>query len=197
MRARRLIWPEQSVAPGFPLICEGWVAATATLQNGRRQIVSFLLPGDVVSTKLLFHPHIDFRMEAITDVTCRIFDRAELRALLFAQPGLFDTFASAWTEEKSQAEQLAVDLGRRGAEERVARLILNLMRRLEKRGLVGRSPIRFDFPLRQYHIADATGLTTVYVNGILTAFRDAGLIELSERSLVVKDLGGLKRAASD
>ncbi len=178
------------------MICDGWAAASITLPNGRRQILSFLLPGDIVSTALVFRPQLDYRVEAITDVRCRAFDRAQLRSFLLKDK-LFDTLAAAWVEEKAQAEQLIVDLGRRGAEERVARLILNLLGKLERRGLIERHSATFEFPLRQHHIADATGLTTVYVSGIMTAFRDAGLIEAGGRSLTVTNLEGLKHAASD
>lgn len=195
VRARRMMWCERSELDTVPVICSGWAAASVTLQTGRRQIVSFLLPGDMVSPTLLFRPQLDCRVESITDVVYRTFDRAQLRSFLFAQGDLFDHFAKAWAEEKSRAERLIVDLGRRAAEERVARLILDLMSRLEERGLIERNARSFEFPLRQHHIADATGLTTVYVSGILTAFRDAGLIEIGGRSLAVVDLDGLRRAA--
>jgi CRP-like cAMP-binding protein len=90
---------------------------------------------------------------------------------------------------------LIVDLGRRAADERIARLILNLTGRLAERGLVRSTPLEFDFPLRQHHIADATGLTAVHVSKVLTEFRRNGLINISGRSLTILDEPAFRRVA--
>ncbi|MGB6418548.1 MAG: helix-turn-helix domain-containing protein [Pseudolabrys sp.] len=57
-------------------------------------------------------------------------------------------------------------------------------------------PAELDFPLRQRHIADATGLTPVHVSKVLSEFRRSGLIRLSERSLTILDLTGFRRIAN-
>ena len=103
-----------------------------------------------------------------------------------------------WIEEKDRSDQLIVDLGRRTADERIARLILNLAERLSQRRMTRTtetSAVEMEFPLRQHHIADATGLTAVHVNRVMSAVRSAGLIETNERSLTILDLPGLRRAA--
>ena len=53
----------------------------------------------------------------------------------------------------------------------------------------------FDFPLRQHHIADATGLTVVHAGKVLLEFRRAGLIEIGGRTLTLLDAAGLRRIA--
>ena len=193
--ARRIIWRAQDLHDIVPVICTGWAAAIVMLSNGSRQIVSFLLPGDVLSTTLLFESRPFCLVEAITDVRYRAFNRAELKSLLYRQPELLDRFSKAWVDEKARADQLIVDLGRRTADERIARLVLNLLDRLEKRGMVQGDPIEFEFPLRQHHIADATGLTPVHVSKVLTEFRRNGLINISERSLTILDLPAFRRVA--
>jgi len=193
--ARRIIWRGQDLHDIVPVICSGWAAAIVMLSNGSRQIVSFLLPGDVISTTLLFDSRPYCLVEAITEVSYRAFDRAELKSMLYREPELLDKFSKAWVDEKARADQLIVDLGRRTADERIARLILNLIDRLEKRRMVQDDPIEFDFPLRQHHIADATGLTPVHVSKVLTEFRRNGLINISERSLTILDLPGFRRVA--
>ena len=65
-----------------------------------------------------------------------------------------------------------------------------------KRGMVRGEPVELDFPLRQRHIADATGLTPVHVSKVLSEFRRSGLIRLSERSLTILDLTGFRRIAN-
>jgi CRP/FNR family transcriptional regulator len=193
--ARRIIWRGQDLQDVVPVICSGWAAAIVMLSNGSRQIVSFLLPGDIISTTLLFESKPYCLVEAITDVRYRAFDRIELKSLLFRQPELLDRFSKAWVAEKARADQLIVDLGRRTADERIARMILNLIERLSQRGMLRGDAIEFDFPLRQHHIADATGLTPVHVSKVLTEFRRRGLISINERSMTVLDLAEFRRIA--
>jgi CRP-like cAMP-binding protein len=196
VRARRIVSRTRELTSVVPVICEGWAAATVMLPDGSRQIISFLLPGDIISMTLLFEPAPSCFVEAITDVRCRIFNRSELRSLLFERPELLNRLCSAWVEEKSRADELIIDLGRRSADERVARLILNLADRLAAHGLVRGNPMEFDFPLRQYHIADATGLTSVHVSKVLSDFLRRGFISITNRSLAVLDPAGFRRVAN-
>lgn len=192
---RRIICREQDLHDAVPIICNGWAASVVVLSDGSRQILSFLLPGDLVSTALLFEPRPHCLVEAITDVSYRTFRRTELKGILLKHPDLFDKLSKAWIEEKDRSDQLAVDLGRRTADERIARLILNLAERLTRCGMIQAETMEMDFPLRQHHIADATGLTPVHVSKVLSEFRRNGLIRISDRSLVFLDPEGFRRVA--
>ncbi len=194
--ARRILCRGQDLHDIVPVICSGWAASIVMLSDGSRQIISFLLPGDMISTTMLFDSRPYCLVEAITDVNFRTFDRTDLRALIYQKPELLDAFFKAWVDEKTRADQLIVDLGRRTADERIARLILNLVDRLAKRDMVSDNPTEFDFPLRQHHIADATGLTPVHVSKVLSDFRRKGLINISERSITILDPVGFSRVAN-
>jgi CRP/FNR family transcriptional regulator, anaerobic regulatory protein len=197
--ARRLICRERDEHESVPIIRSGWAASVIPLSDGSRQILSFLLPGDLISTTLLFESRLHCVVEAVTDVSYGSFKRSELQQLLFLHPSLLDRLSRAWIEEKNRADQLIVDLGRRTADERIARLILSLADRLARRGMTrgdGTSAIEMDFPLRQHHIADATGLTPVHVSKVLTEFRRNSLIRISDRSLAVLDPAGFRRVAN-
>lgn len=74
------------------------------------------------------------------------------------------------------ADELATNLGRRSAEERVAYLLIYIVEQIKKRE-VGRDH-GYPFPLRQQHIADMTGLTPVYVSRVIKIFRDSNLVEM-------------------
>lgn len=86
-----------------------------------------------------------------------------------------------------------VNLGRRPAYERVAHLICELRCRLSAVGLVRDN--RFDFPITQSDLGDATGLTAVHVNRVIQRLRSADLIRLTGKALTVKDVTGLEKAA--
>jgi len=52
-----------------------------------------------------------------------------------------------------------------------------------------------EFPLRQRHIADATGLTPVHVSKVLGEFQRANLIDISRRTLTIVNGTELRRVA--
>ena len=192
--ARRTISHPTEWSEFVPVICQGWATSSVALPDGRRQILSFLLPGDMFSVASVFEPMSGRLVEAVTEVTYRNYKRNELKAALFEHPDLLEMLAKSWIEEKRQADQLAVDLGRRTANERIARLILNLLDQLAKRGMAQDQTI--EFPLRQHHVADATGLTPVHVSKVLSEFRRGGLIEISNRSLKILDVARFQRVAN-
>src|SRR6185295_11593754 len=105
-----------------------------------RQILSFILPGDLISAGAVFSERLSFFVDAITDVRTAVCKRVPL-----------DEILAQSLAEKTEVEELATDLGRRRAEERIARLFLQLKTRLEA---LGQAPaMSFDMPLRQQHIA--------------------------------------------
>jgi CRP/FNR family transcriptional regulator, anaerobic regulatory protein len=148
-----------------------------------------------VSAALLFNAPPHCSVEAITEVRYRNFKRAALQELMNKRPELFDKLSKACIEEKMRADQLIVDLGRRSAEKRIARLILGLADRLAQRGMMQAGSMEMDFPLRQHHIADATGLTPLHVNKLLSEFRRRGLVKIGDRALTILDPAGLRRVA--
>lgn len=108
--ARRIIWRGQDLHDVVPFICSGWAATVMALSNGRRQIISFLLPGEIISTTLLCSSQPYCRIEAVTEVHYRVFNRAKLRALLYEQPDLLERFSKTWIGEKARADALIADL---------------------------------------------------------------------------------------
>ena len=191
--ARRLILHPKEWSEYVPIICSGWAMSSIALPDGRRQIISFLLPGDIVSIGSLIAPLSGHAVEAITEVTYRKFKRDELKEFLFGRSDLLERLFKLWNEAKTRADQLALDLGRRRADERIARLILRLSEKVARRSTVRTQT--FDFPLRQRHIADATGLTPVHVSKILGELQRAGMVEIGGRTLTILNPAELQRVA--
>lgn len=163
------------------MLCYGWVFRIAQLGDGRRQILSVLLAGDLFSSRMIFSESAEYSFQALTHVRFARFDRNDLRAAMVANLELFDAFAQVCANERRAADELIIDLGRRNAEERIARLILHLTGRIGERTIVRESC--YPFPLRQNDMADILGLTSVHVSRVITKFRKAGLIEYSGGNL--------------
>lgn len=180
---RRNIYRGNDPSNSIALICEGWACAYISLSNGKRQILTFLLPGDITSPAAVFQEQAGYSVEAVTDLRYCMIEKTELRSALVANQDIFDEFFRRWAEREEEIGQLATDLGHKTAEQRIARLFLSLMKRHSARNLVHDGC--FEFPLRQRHIADATGLTVVHVNRVLGNLRRHGIVEIGGRALTV------------
>ena len=191
IRARHSIYRAGEILSGVPIIHSGWAARVKRLSDGRRQILSFILPGELISAAAAFADRLSFFVEAITDVRYGIYQRPELADIVARDPELVQALISGCVAEKADIEELATDLGRRRAEERIARLFLQLGNRLQALGQGSGSS--FDMPLRQQHIADATGMTVIHVGRVLGALRNEGIIQLNGGVLTITDLAALKR----
>lgn len=191
IRAREVFYRAESQPSQIYAICDGWAVSFLRLRNGRRHILHVLVPGDFVGS--VFREGLRYPLQAVTDIRVAKYDRTDIRARLIARPNIL----SSWIENRvSQDEQIAlmaVALGQFTAHERIATLILWLRDRLAGRGMV--TDETFRFPLRQTHIADATGLTTVHVSRVLGGLRKAGLLAIDEGVLRILDLPKLRRIA--
>ncbi len=193
-RARQTIYRANDPLNGVKLICDGWAFTFMLLPDGRRQILSFLLPGDIISARAVLQERLPLSVHTLTAVQHCSFDRAELIAAIKSDPKVFAQFAELCAAEIDQAHELATDMGRRTTDQRIARLILTLRARLAARNLVHEQG--FEFPLRQQHIADATGVTSVHVSRVMTALQDAGVIDIRARRLRILKPGELERIAN-
>jgi CRP/FNR family transcriptional regulator, anaerobic regulatory protein len=193
--SRSLICRHQESREFVPVFCSGWAGWYVDIPGGGRQIISFILPGELVSAAVVFEPIEYCRVEAITDCQYRTFRRAELIQILFSRPANIEEIMRAWLDEKIRSDQLIVDLGRRTAEERIAHLIMQLAERIESRGMIKSFNERIPFPLRHHHIADATGLTPVHVSKVLSELRKRDILVIRNRFLSILDPVALFRLA--
>ncbi|MDH6167795.1 CRP/FNR family transcriptional regulator [Variovorax boronicumulans] len=167
---------EHRPSPQLFTLYAGWAFRYKTLSDGRRQILSFLLPGDFIGLQDEFAEGQTHGVEAVTDVTLCVFSRDRLWPLFHAQPKLgYDITWLAAREEKMVDDNL-VTAGRRNAAERVAMLLMHLYRRAERVGMVRDGWV--EFPFNQQHIADALGLSLVHTNKTLRRLQRLGLYKL-------------------
>jgi CRP/FNR family transcriptional regulator len=176
------------------VVCSGWAFRFFQLPNGRRQILNFLLPGDLFSAAAVFAERFHFSVKALTETQLSGFRRAEVQARCAVNPDIGTALANACIAEANGADELLTALGQRSAEERIAYLFLHLQQRIAAQSVIREQ--RYRFPLRQQHIADAVGLTPVHVSRVLGLFRERGIVELSDGVLKVFNLPELERIGS-
>lgn len=175
------------------LVLDGWACRYKTLPDGRRQIVSFFLPGDFCDLNVYVLKEMDHSVGAITKLRVADIAREEMEAVTASRPRI--TQALWWHELVAGAVQRewTLNLGQRSAYERLAHLLVELFLRVEVVGLTRGDSC--DLPLTQNDLADASGLTAVHVNRTLQELRRAGLIVLQGRTLTIPDMEALKSAA--
>lgn len=174
------------------LIVDGWAARYKVLPDGSRQTVAFLLPGDFCDLHVAVLGRMDHSIVAITHCRIAFIPNAKMNELTSDHNGL--TKALWWSTLVDEAVLRSwVVNGRRDAYQKIAHLLCELNVRLKQVGLV--SDGRFDLPLTQEEIADATGLTSVHTNRTLGRLRRENLIELRGHILTVLDASALAEAA--
>lgn len=171
----------------------GWAFRYKTLSDGRRQILNFLLPGDLIGLQQEFADGASHGVEALTDAALCVFPRDGLWDLFRKFPSLgYDvTWLSA--REEGMVDENLLTNGRRTAAERVAMLLIHLYRRVERLGLANEGSI--EFPINQQHIADALGLSLVHTNKTLRRLAQLGLHELRDGRLRLLNPRALDRLA--
>ena len=129
----------------------GWACGYRMLRDGRRQIVSFLLPGDIMGSLACPGQRAGDSTQALTAV--RVTDAQPLLQLMKAgnAPNLTDAASQIDDLYCSNLCDQIVRLGRQTAYERVVHLVLEFSSRLAAIGRV--SDDRFALPLTQEVLA--------------------------------------------
>lgn len=158
------------------LVVSGWASRQRVLADGRRQIFSFILPGEPIA--LARRPASPALGSVVALTALETVDAEPLvdAAVSGRAPGLAQFVVRAQHTEDSLLLDHMVRLGRQTAYERVAHFLLELQHRLQLSGL-GDSQ-RFPLPLTQEIMADVLGLSIVHVNRTLQQLRREKLIEL-------------------
>lgn len=156
------------------------------LEDGRRQIVNFLFPGDLVGLQAAFDAELTHSVEAMTDVRLCVFPRDRFFDLAVSHPKLsFDITWMAAREEAALEDHL-VSLGQRNAQERLAYLAVFLVQRGTATGIARNGVL--PLTVTQSQIADMLGLSLVHTNRSLQALRRLGLVDWTLSSISVPDL---------
>jgi CRP-like cAMP-binding protein len=176
-------------------VLEGWAFRYKMLDDGRRQILNFALPADLVGLQGSLMQEMEHSVEALTDVSLCVFPREKVWMLYSNIPSLaFDLTWLAARSEKLGDEHL-LSVGQRTALERTAYILLTLYVRAEEVGLVKGNTV--PFPFTQQHLADTLGMSLVHTNKTLkrlyaaNAIRwKAGAFELLDRTRLANLAGG-------
>jgi CRP-like cAMP-binding protein len=172
------------------IVLSGWLSRYKTLEDGRRQIVNFVLPGEICDAHAYLVSRMDHSICTLTPVVYSEIEREQFEELVESDRRLAEALWCETLSNSSIQREWALNIGRRIALERVAHLLCELVERLRPVGLLEGNSCTF--PITQLDLADATGLSVVHLNRTLQELRASGLIVLRERMLTINDLDALK-----
>jgi CRP/FNR family transcriptional regulator, anaerobic regulatory protein len=168
------------------ILRRGWAFIYHALGSGRRQILHFALPGEILNPCTATSHAATESIQALTDAALSALPHEQLDAAMRMAPDIASQVAMQVERDRLLAYQHMTNIGRRSARERIANLLLELFCRVRRR-LPDRPNDTAAMPLTQAVIADALGLTAVHVNRTLRNLRNEGIAQLRHGELLVLD----------
>ena len=175
------------------IVASGMVSRARSRCDGRRQILSLHIPGDMV--------YLQSSMGFPLDHDVRV--HSNTRLLAIAGADLIDLaqrhsqFSHAlWLDMAVEAGILrehAVSLGSRDARQRILHLLMELTERYRAVGMAEEG--RITLPLNQTELSEVLGITVVHLNRTVQALRREGLVEWQGHSVRIVDHGAAEQAA--
>jgi CRP-like cAMP-binding protein len=175
------------------LIVEGWACRYKLLSEGKRQIMSFHVPGDIPDLQSLHLTTMDHNLATVTPCTVAFISHEGVHDLTRRFPRIADALWRDTLVDAAIFREWMTGIGRRSAYGRIAHLFCEIYVKLNALGLA--ENYRCEWPITQIDIADALGLSNVHVNRVLQDLRGAKLISLRDRTLVIENWDALTEAA--
>jgi CRP/FNR family transcriptional regulator, nitrogen fixation regulation protein len=178
-RKEEEIYGEDEPAEYVYQVIRGAVRTYKLLSDGRRQIGTFHLPGDVFGLESGMNHRL--AAEAIIDTTVRLVKRSSLVQAANDNVQVARKLWGITAGELRHAEDHMLLLGRKNAMERVANFLLEMDRRLAVAGMMA-------LPMCRRDIGDYLGLTLETVSRALSQLHGEGVLGFSgARQIVLRN----------
>jgi CRP-like cAMP-binding protein len=196
-RTRTLNPDEDLVREGEPptechLVIDGVLCRYKLPSEGKRQIVGFLIAGDLCDLCGFLMGCTDHSVGALTSATVAVIPHKSLQTVLDAHPRLARALWQETLVDAAITREWVANTGRRSAYQRLAHLLCEIGTRSQAVGKASNGS--FTWPVTQTEFADAMGLSTVHVNRMLQQLRGEGLIATTGDEIRVLDWPKLREA---
>jgi CRP-like cAMP-binding protein len=173
------------------VLLKGLACRYKILPDGERQIMAFLVPGDLCDAEIFILKEMDHGVGTIGPSVTAMVHSDEMRKLLREVSCMSEALWWGTMTDIGVLRERIIDHGRRDATERIAHLLYEML--IRYRIVEETRDDTFAFPITQTDLADATGLTPSHVNRVLQRFREDGVIELRSKTLTVTNPERLKQ----
>ncbi|KLK93985.1 cyclic nucleotide-binding protein [Microvirga vignae] len=175
------------------LILNGWACRYKVLEDGRRQILGYLIPGDICDMRMFILKEMDHSIGAVSPISVAEIPKETIIALTDAFPRLSRAFWWNSLVEDAITREWIINNSQRESTERMAHLFCELFIRLRMVGLTNGNSC--EIPVTQAELGETMGLSTVHVNRTLQELRALNLVNLKGRILTIPDLKALQVVA--
>jgi CRP-like cAMP-binding protein len=193
MERAQFIVRERELATHSCLMLSGYSIRSKLTASGHRQIVAIHMKGEMVDLQNSMLRVADHSVQMLTAGKVALIPREEIIRLTLKRPTIGHAMWIDTLVDASIFREWVANVGRRDARTRVAHLLCEFSLRLKVAGLGQET--RYELPMTQEQLADATGLTSVHINRTLRALEKEGLIERSNpRAINIGDWRKLAEA---
>ncbi len=171
------------------LVGDGFVGRFGQTEDGKRQLTSLHIPGDLADLYSLMIPSAPSALVALGPTTVFQISHAVIREATERYPALA---AALWRDcvvDGMILAQWLVNIGRKNARSRMAHLICEIAIRYAQIGRLENNS--FPFPVTQEQMSDALGLTSVHVNRSLQGLKREGLVNIGRGRATILDWNAL------
>jgi CRP-like cAMP-binding protein len=176
------------------LILQGVAVRYRYLSNGKRQIMGYLLPGDLCDAHFLVRNYLDHDVGLLTDAEVAIIPIHALTSVMTEFPTVRRALLETMVTDRAMLREWLLNVGQRNARQKLAHFICEISERMRSLGYVNPDG-SYSIPLTQVELADTMGLTVVHVSRCLQGFRAEGLVFWSRHQLTIVNLEGLRQLA--
>jgi len=174
------------------VVLDGMACEFKLLPDGRRQILAYLLAGDMSDPRQPLVPHWNHAMCVLWPARVALLPR-DLVHRLEQRPGLARAIGRYSLVKQATMREWLVNVGHRTAFERTSHLLCEIYVRLEAVGLT--RDHSFDLPLTQAELGDTLALSAVHVNRTLMELRRLKIVTFQNRHVVIHDYETLRAGA--
>ena len=192
--AGTIIKLEGELSASVFVVMSGWVALNKALPDGEKQILDFMLPGEVIDPGSADPLVSAVEVEAVTEVKLAIIPRESWEQLLHAHASIRTAHERITAAAQARMSERLLRLGKANAQVRIAYALLELCLRL-KTGSTSDGE-KFHLPFTQQQLGDFTGLSSVHVCRTLRRLKRHGIVETEDHmDVLIRDIEALAGVA--
>lgn len=173
------------------VLLSGFAYRHKVTATGERQIIAVHMPGEFLDLQNSLLEVADHNVQALTRIEVATIPVAALRRLAIQRPRVAQAMWIDTLVDAAIFREWIVNVGRRNSTSRIAHLLCEFALRLRAAGLA--QGYRYELPMTQEQIADASGLTPVHVNRVLKELGRMGLIARQKRAVEIVDWDRLRQ----
>lgn len=166
------------------LITAGFACRYKLLEDGSRQIVGYLVPGDFCDLHVFILRQMDHSIASLSRCTVSEISRSRILELT-TRPTIARALWWVTLVDEAVLREWLLNMGQRPADQRIAHLLCEMLLRLRAAGLADGDS--YALPITQVELADTLGLSPVHMNRSLQKLRATGFVTFKNNEIEIID----------